>query len=69
MTDPRNVAHDKKVQQEKKHRGQEMSSGAEHAVQPGRKPHMEPHVDTAAPDEQGQGVDHEGASAVHQTPS
>jgi hypothetical protein len=40
MTDPRNVAHDKKVQQEKKHHHVEISPGAEHAVQPGRKPHM-----------------------------
>lgn len=40
MTDPRNVAHDKKVQQEKKHRGEEIAPGAEHAVQPGKKPHL-----------------------------
>jgi hypothetical protein len=39
MTDPRNI-HDKKVQQEKKHRGEEIASGAEHAVQPGKKPHL-----------------------------
>ncbi|VWX61226.1 conserved hypothetical protein [Burkholderiales bacterium 8X] len=38
MTDPRNVAHDKKVQQEKKHRGEEIAPGAEHAPQPGLKP-------------------------------
>lgn len=44
MTDPRNVAHDKKVQQEKKHHHVEVSPGAEHAVQPGRKPHMTPHA-------------------------
>ena len=43
MTDPRNIAHDKKVQQEKKHRGEEIAPGAEHAVQPGKKPHMQPH--------------------------
>ena len=47
MTDPRNVAHDKKVQQEKKHHHVEISPGAEHAVQPGRKPHMAPHPDPA----------------------
>ena len=28
MTDPRNIAHDKKVQQEKKHRHQEIAPGA-----------------------------------------
>lgn len=42
MTDPRNVAHDKKVQQEKRHRHEEIAPGAEHAVQPGKKPHMAP---------------------------
>lgn len=41
MTDPRNIAHDKKVQQEKKHRGEEIAPGAEHAVQPGKKPHIQ----------------------------
>ena len=40
MTDPRNIAHDKKVQQEKKHRGEEIAPGVEHAVQPGKKPHL-----------------------------
>lgn len=42
MTDPRNVAHDKKVQQEKKHHGEEAVTGAEHAPQPGKKPHLVP---------------------------
>lgn len=28
MTDPRNVAHDKKVRQEKKHRGEEIAPGS-----------------------------------------
>lgn len=40
MTDPRNVAHDKKVLQEKKHNGEEAFPGAEHAPQPGKKPHI-----------------------------
>jgi hypothetical protein len=40
MTDPRNIAHDKKIQQEKKHRGEEIAPGAGHAVQPGKKPHV-----------------------------
>lgn len=40
MTDPRNVAHDKKVQQEKKHKGEEIAPGAEHTPQPGKKPHL-----------------------------
>lgn len=38
MTDPRNVAHDKKVQQEKKHHGEDIAPGAEHAPRPGKKP-------------------------------
>ena len=45
MTDPRNIAHDKKVQQEKKHRGEEISPSSEHAVQPGKKPPMQPQAD------------------------
>ena len=57
MTDPRNVAHDKKVQQEKKHRHQEMAPGSDQAVQPGRKPHMTPHTDTAVPAAQEQETD------------
>ena len=51
MTDPRNVAHDKKVQQEKKHRHEEVAPGAEHAVQPGKKPHMAPHTEPPVPDD------------------
>ena len=44
MTDPRNIAHDKKIQQEKKHRGEEIAPDAEKTPQPGRKPHLEHHV-------------------------
>lgn len=43
MTDPRNIAHDKKVQHDKAHRGEEIAPGAEHAPQPGKKPHIETH--------------------------
>ena len=43
MTDPRNIAHDKKIQQEKKHRGEDIAPGAEKNPQPGRKPHIESH--------------------------
>ncbi|OOG43031.1 hypothetical protein [Polaromonas sp. A23] len=57
MTDPRNIAHDKKVQQEKKHRGEEITPGAEHAVQPGKKPHMQPQAD--APDNDSEQADKE----------
>lgn len=42
MTDPRNVAHDKKVQQEKKKHGEEIAPGSEHVPQPGQKPRILP---------------------------
>ncbi len=41
MADPRNVAHDKKVQQEKKHGDEEIASGAAETPQPGKKPELE----------------------------
>lgn len=45
MSDPRNVAHDKKVLQEKKHHGENPSAGTVEKVQPGRKPEMvHPHA-------------------------
>lgn len=44
MTDPRNVAHDKKVHQEKKNHGEEIAPDAEHAPQPGMKPALK-HTD------------------------
>ena len=55
MTDPRNVAHDKKVQQEKKHHGEEIAPEAVHAPQPGKKPHLkdDESKDTPADDETG----------------
>lgn len=53
MTDPRNIAHDKKVHQEKKHNNEEIAPGADETPQPGKKTHMEHHAsDTPkAPDE------------------
>ena len=50
MTDPRNIAHDKKVQQEKKHRHEEVSPGAANTVQPGKKPQMTPRPEAPAAD-------------------
>ena len=38
MSDPRNVAHDKKVTQEKKHQGSKATLEDASAVQPGKKP-------------------------------
>lgn len=53
MTDPRNIAHDKKVQQEKKHQGKEIAPGADKTPEPGKKTHMEHHASDVekAPDE------------------
>ena len=53
MTDPRNVAHDKKVQQEKKHHDEKIAPGADKTPQPGKKTHMEHHASDIAktPDE------------------
>ena len=51
MTDPRNVAHDKRVQQEKKHKGEDIAQGTVATPQPGKKPQMEKHAsDTPASD-------------------
>ena len=53
MTDPRNIAHDKKVQQEKKHHDEEIAPGADKTPQPGKKTHKEHHASDIAkvPDE------------------
>jgi len=55
MTDPRNIAHDKKVHQEKKHHGEEVAPGSEQTrtPQPGKKTPMEHHAsdDPKVPDE------------------
>ena len=40
MTDERNIAHDKKVQQEKKNRHEPIAPGADETPQPGKKPHL-----------------------------
>jgi hypothetical protein len=47
MTDPRNIAHDKKVQQEKRHNAEEVAPGADKKPQPGKKTHMEHHASDA----------------------
>jgi len=43
MTDPRNIAHDKKVKQEKGHDG-DVAPGADKTPQPGKKTHMKHHA-------------------------
>ena len=44
MTDPRNVAHDKKIQQEKKNQSKEIAPGGDKTPQPGKKTHMAHHA-------------------------
>jgi hypothetical protein len=45
MSDPRNVAHDKKVLQAKKHQHEDPAPGAAETVQPGKKPALQhPHA-------------------------
>ena len=51
MTDPRNIAHDKKVKQEKKHHREDVAQGTSEAPQPGKKPHMEEHASDHAADQ------------------
>jgi hypothetical protein len=41
MTDPRNIAHDKRVMKEKKHHGVDLKAATQHAPQPGKKPHAD----------------------------
>ena len=53
MTDPRNIAHDQKVQQEKRHHDEEIALGADTTPQPGKKTHKEHYASdiAKAPDE------------------
>ena len=44
MTDPRDIAHDKKVRQEKKKHGEEIAPGADKTPQLGKKTHKERHA-------------------------
>lgn len=55
MSDPRNVAHDKKVMEEKKHHGEDPAEGAAVTPQPGKKP-PQIHDEDASDD----GVEEEG---------
>ena len=48
MTDPRNVAHDKKVHQEKKKHDEAIAPGADHTPQPGKKTHLKHHASDIA---------------------
>ena len=52
MTDPRNIAHDKKVKQEKKHKGEDIAQGTTETPQPGKKPHLQEHESERAADQE-----------------
>lgn len=54
MTDPRNVAHDKRVKQEKKHRGADSHQAPSN--RPGMKPHQPP-SSGHEPDESSEWID------------
>ena len=56
MTDPRNVAHDKRVQQEKKHKGVDIAEGTTATPQPGKKPPHDKHESDAAAESTGSGA-------------
>ena len=49
MSDPRNIAHDKKVLQKKKHDGEKPVPDAVETVQPGKKPQLKHHHDHEDP--------------------
>ena len=51
MPDSRNVAHDKTVQQEKKHRGEAIAPDAAETPQPGKKPTLKHHAKDDRKDE------------------
>lgn len=55
MPDPRNVAHDKTVQLDKKHQGQPVVADAAETPQPGKKPTLKHHAhdDKAKADDAG----------------
>jgi hypothetical protein len=52
MTDPRNVAHDKRVLKEKVHHGVDLTTGTLHMPRPGKKPRID-----SGPDTPGHGPD------------
>ena len=62
MSDPRNVAHDKKVMEEKKHHGEDPAEGAAATPQPGKKP-PQIHDDSDAPGSDASGSDDDPAGA------
>ena len=60
MSDPRNVAHDKKIIHEKQKRGENLAKGAAHIPQPGKKTAREgvhgAHTETVDEEAGGHGV-------------
>ncbi len=59
MSDPRNVAHDKKVMNDKIHHGEDPGAGAAHAPQPGKK--------TAAAEKKHEPANHHHADQITRT--
>jgi hypothetical protein len=61
MSDPRNVAHDKKIIHEKQKQGENLSKGAAHIPQPGKKTAREvlhgAHTGSEAEEAGGNGID------------
>ncbi|HEX9953296.1 MAG TPA: hypothetical protein VGB53_16110 [Rubricoccaceae bacterium] len=60
MSDPRNVAHDKKVMEEKKHHSEDPAEGAAETPQPGKKPAQIHHASDDAEGASGEGASGEG---------
>ena len=63
MADPRNIAHDKKVADEKKDHGEEVVPGAIETPQPGKKPLLEEADAEGESYQQHAHQDHEGEEA------
>ena len=65
MTDPRNVAHDKRVQQEKKHKGVDIAEGTTVTPQPGKKPPHDKHESDASAESTDSGAGPDSAGTGH----
>jgi hypothetical protein len=61
MSDPRNVAHDKKIIHEKQKHGENLTNGAAHIPQPGKKTAREgphgAHTESEAEEAGGNGIE------------
>lgn len=66
--DPRNVAHDKKVIQEKIHHGEDPAPGAVEVPKPGKKPELEKIPEHPDPASERKLVEEDKAEATGATP-